>query len=83
MPFSLKNARATYQRFMNFIFKEDISKTIEVNVDDLIIKIRTMQDHSIDLEWVLKKLDEYKVKHNPDKCVSGVKAGKFLGFMIS
>ena len=42
-----------------------------------------MEDHSIDLERVLKKLDEYKVKLNPDKCVFGVKIGKFLGFMIS
>ena len=67
---------------MNFIFKEDISKTIEVYVDDLIIKSRTLKDHFIDLERVLQKLDQHKVKLNPDKCVFRVKVGKFLGFMI-
>ena len=30
-----------------------------------------------------EKLNEYKVKLNSDKCVFGVKVGKFLGFMIS
>ena len=28
-------------------------------------------------------MDKYKIKLNPDKCVFGVKAEKFLGFMIS
>ena len=28
-------------------------------------------------------MDKYKIKLNPNKCVFGVKAGKFLGFMIS
>ena len=83
MPFGLKNVGATYQRFINFIFKKDIDKTIEVYVDNLIIKSQTVEDHSIDLEWVLKKLDKYKVKLNPDKSVFGVKTRKFLGFMIS
>ena len=83
MPFELKNAGAIYQRFMNFIFKKNISKTIEIYVDDLIVKSQTAKDHSIDLERILKKLVEYKVKLNPDKCVFGVKPGKFLGFMIS
>ena len=68
---------------MNFIFKENIGKTIEVYMDDLIVKSRLDEDHSIDLEWVLEKLDKYKVKFNPDKCVLEVKVEKFLSFMIS
>ena len=28
-------------------------------------------------------MDKHKIKLNPDKCVFGVKAKKFLGFMIS
>ena len=35
------------------------------------------------MEQILNTLDRYKIKLNPDKCVFGVKAGKFLEFMIS
>ena len=50
MPFDLKNAGATYKRFMNFIFKSDIRKTIEVYVDDLIVKSKNSERHANDLE---------------------------------
>ena len=83
MPFGLMNTGATYQRFMNFIFKKDIGKTIEVYVDDLIVKNKNSESHANDLEWVFQTFDNYKVELNPDKCVFGIKAGKFLGFMIS
>ena len=49
LPFGLKNARAIYRRLMKVIFKENIGNTIEVYIDDLIVKSRTDQDHSIDL----------------------------------
>ena len=83
MPFSLKNVGATYQRFMNFIFKDDIWKTIEVYVDNLIVKSKNLKSHACDLEQVFQTFNYYKVKLNPDKYVFGVKARKFLGFMIS
>ncbi|KAI5344038.1 hypothetical protein L3X38_011915 [Prunus dulcis] len=38
MPFGLKNARATYQRLVNKIFKEQIGKTMEVYVDDMLVQ---------------------------------------------
>jgi hypothetical protein len=38
MPFGLKNAGATYQRLMDKVFKNEIGKTIEVYVDDMVVK---------------------------------------------
>lgn len=38
MLFGLKNARATYQRLANRMFKHQIRKTIEVYVDNLLVK---------------------------------------------
>ena len=38
MPFSLKNARATYQRAMVTLFHDMMHKKIEVYMDDLIVK---------------------------------------------
>lgn len=34
MPFGLKNARATYQRLVNHMFKDQIERNIEVYVDE-------------------------------------------------
>ncbi|KAI5322126.1 hypothetical protein L3X38_031198 [Prunus dulcis] len=45
MPFGLKNAGATYQRLVNKIFKEQIGKTIEVYVDDMLVKAPERADH--------------------------------------
>ena len=83
MPFGLKNARATYQRLMNHVLQDHIGKNVEVYVDDIIVKSQKSEQHARDLEQILDTLDKYKIKLNPDKCVFGVKAGKFLGFMIS
>ncbi|GKV11641.1 hypothetical protein SLEP1_g22881 [Rubroshorea leprosula] len=83
MPFGLKNARATYQRFANKIFVLLKGKCVEVYVDDLIIKSRSLDQHLEDLEQVFSILQEYGMKLNPLKCTFGVKAGKFLSFMLT
>ncbi|KAI3739905.1 hypothetical protein L2E82_30317 [Cichorium intybus] len=43
MPFGLKNARATYQRLVDKVFKDQIGRNVEVYVDDMVIKSRTEQ----------------------------------------
>ncbi|KAK4383600.1 Retrovirus-related Pol polyprotein from transposon [Sesamum angolense] len=45
MPFGLKNARATYQRLVNKMFKDLIGKTIEVYVDDMLVKSKEEVEH--------------------------------------
>ena len=38
MPFGLKNTGATYQRMMTRMFKDKIGRTIEVYIDDMVVK---------------------------------------------
>ena len=38
MPFRLKNAGATYQRMMTRIFRDKIGHTVEVHIDDMVVK---------------------------------------------
>lgn len=38
IPFGLKNGGATYQRFMNKVFKDQIGRILEVYIDDMIVK---------------------------------------------
>ncbi|XP_073300532.1 uncharacterized protein [Primulina huaijiensis] len=49
MPFGLKNALATYQRLMNLVFQKQISRNIEVYVDDILIKTREISNFIDDL----------------------------------
>jgi len=40
MPFSLKNAGATYQRCMLQVFGDLIGRTVEAYMDDIMVKSR-------------------------------------------
>jgi hypothetical protein len=54
MTFGLKNASATYQRAMNYIFHELISKIVEIYIDDVVIKSKSYKEHLADLQRTLE-----------------------------
>ncbi|KAL5572616.1 hypothetical protein UlMin_022213 [Ulmus minor] len=83
MPFGLKNAGATYQRLVNKMFKDQIGKTMEVYVDDMLVKSLKTEEHIQNLKETFEILRRYKMKLNPSKCAFGVSSGKFLGFMVN
>ncbi|XP_062119380.1 uncharacterized protein LOC133833141 [Humulus lupulus] len=82
MPFGLKNASATYQRAMTAIFHDMIHESVEVYVDDIVVKSQSKFNHIHDLEKEFQRCRKYKLKMNPLKCAFGVNAGKFLGFVV-
>ena len=82
MPFNLKNVGATYQRLVNIIFKDIIGRSVEVYVNDMIIKSLKAEDHARDLSQVFEVLLKHGMKLNLEKYVFGVQGGKFLGFMV-
>jgi len=83
MPFGLKNAGATYQRFMDRVFKGMIGRNLEVYVDDLVVKSNFVEQHIKDLVEVFATLNNNNMRLNPEKCVFGVDGGKFLGFILT
>ena len=83
MPFVLKNARATYQRLVNRMFQKQIGTTMEVYIDDMLVKSTTAVLHIAHLSKVFQILRKYNMKLNPAKCAFGVSAGKFLGFIVN
>ncbi|CAL2230398.1 unnamed protein product [Prunus armeniaca] len=83
MPFGLKNAGATYQRLVNKIFKEQIGKTMEVYVDDMLVKAPERADHIENLAEAFSILRKYNMKLNPSKCTFGVSSGRFLGYLVT
>ena len=82
MPFSLKNAGATYQRAMTAIFNDMMHKEIEDYVDDIVMKSKIRGDHLVILRKVFERCRPYKLCLNPLKCAFGVIVGKFLGFLV-
>ena len=83
MPFGLKNTGSTYQRLMNKMFTHQIGRNVQVYVDDMLVKSLRENDHLDDLQETFDTLRSYNMKLNPNKCVFGVTAEKFLGFMVS
>ena len=49
MAFGLKNAGATYQRAMNYIFHELIGKIVEIYIDDVVVKSKGHQKYLANL----------------------------------
>nr|XP_016471098.1 PREDICTED: RNA-directed DNA polymerase homolog [Nicotiana tabacum] len=83
MPFGLKNAGATYQRLVTKIFKDQLDKTMEVYIDNMLVKSEKKEDHIGHLKEAFKILRQYGMKLNPEKCAFGVTSRKFLGFLVS
>lgn len=83
MPFDLKNAGATYQWEMTYIFNDYMHDIVEYYVDDVLAKSKTREDHPKVLVKIFNRLLEHNIRLNPKKYVFGVTSGKLLGFIIS
>jgi len=65
MSFGLKNAEATYQRLTDKISHELLGKTIEVYVDDMVVKSVRAKPHATDLEAVFARVRRHNMRLNP------------------
>jgi hypothetical protein len=83
MPFSLKNAGATYQRMIQNCLGSQIGQNIQVYINDVVITTRKEESLIDDLKETFDNLDRYKLKLNPTKCSFGVSVGQLLGFLVS
>jgi len=82
MPFDLKNAGSTYQRLIDKIFLELLEKTLEVYVDDTIVKSIKADSYAADLKAVFDRIRRHDLRLNLKKCFLGVGGRKFFDFMI-
>ncbi|KAM2160070.1 hypothetical protein ACFX1Q_043225 [Malus domestica] len=68
MPFGLKNAGAIYQRLVNSMFAELIGKSMEVYVDDMLVKSKHADQHITNLSETFIILKRF-ISKATDKCV--------------
>ena len=83
MLFVLKNAKSTYQRMMTRMFEPQLGKSIEVYIDDMVVKSKVVSEHVGDLRNIFEILRKHKLCLNASKCSFGVGSGKFLGYMVT
>ena len=82
MTFALKNTSATYQRVMNWIFHDLIGVTMEIYIDDIVIKSAAHTSLLVDLHLTFERKHQYSLKIDPLKYALGVSARKFFGLII-
>jgi hypothetical protein len=83
MPEGLKNAGGSFSRMTAKVLHSQIGRNVLPYVDDIIVKSTKQENHIADLQETFANLRQAGFKLNPEKCVFGVKKGKFLGCLVS
>jgi hypothetical protein len=60
-----------------------IDRNVLTYVDDIIVKSIKQENHIADLQETFADFRKVDLKLNPEKCVFGVKKGKFRGCLVS
>ena len=65
------------------MFKPQLGRSIEVYVDDMVVKSKVVSEHVGDLTSIFEILRKHKLRLNASKCLFGVGLGKFLSYMVT
>ena len=68
---------------MTKIFKHLIGGTVEVYIDDMVVKTKEPEGHLVDLKAIFDTLKTYRLQLNASKCAFRVGSGKFLGYLVT
>ena len=81
MPFGLKNASQTFQRFIDNVLRGlDFAYAY---IDDILIALRSEVEHREHVKMVLKRLHEAGLVINIDKCAYAKTEVTFLGYQVT
>ena len=81
MPFGLRNAAQTFQRFI-----DQITRDLEfayVYIDDILVASKSEEEHKQHLRILFERLQMHGLTVNPAKCVFSTSSISFLGHEIS
>lgn len=81
MPFGLRNAAQTFQRFMNEVVHG--LSFIFVYIDDILVASKDERQHKEHLKILFQRLAEYGLTIKASKCVFGVTSLNFLSHTIT
>eukprot|EP00794_Sanderia_malayensis_P005073 gene5073-biopygen4132 len=81
MPFGLRNAAQTFQRFIHQVLRG--LDFVFAYIDDLLIASSSEDEYLQHIDILFARLTEYGIVLNPAKCVFGASSLDFLGYHIS
>ena len=81
MPFGLRNAAQTFQRFIHEVCRG--LDFVRPYIDDILVTSASHEDHARHLRLLFDRLSEHGVTLNANKCEFGQESIDFLGHRIS
>ncbi|XP_076762719.1 uncharacterized protein LOC143430372 [Xylocopa sonorina] len=81
MPFGLRNAAQTFQRFIDTVLRG--LDFCYAYLDDILIASKNESEHREHVRQVFARLQQYGVVINPTKCVFAATEVRFLGYAVN
>jgi hypothetical protein len=83
MSFGLTNALAHFMYLMNSVFMSELDKFVVVFIDDILIYLRSMEEHEEHLRILFQWLRDHQLFAKFSKCEFWIKEVLFLGHVVS
>jgi hypothetical protein len=83
VPFGLKNIPSTFMCLMNGVLRDFLEKFVIILLDDIIIYLKTKEEHGKHLRMVLQVLREQKLYAKLSKCTFYQNQIHYLGHIVS
>jgi hypothetical protein len=83
ISFGLTNAPAYFTYLMNSVFMPELDQFVVVFIDDILVYLKSMEEHEEHLQIVLQRLREHQLYTKFSKCEFWIKEVPFLGPMVS
>ena len=68
---------------MTKMFEPQLGRSIEVYIDDMVVKSKVVSEHVGDLTNIFEILRKHKLRLNASKRSFSVGSGRFLGYMVT
>jgi hypothetical protein len=83
VSFGLTNASTHFMYLVNSVFMPELDQIVVVFIDDILVYLRSMEEHEEHLQIVLQRLWEHQLYAKFSKCEFWIKEVPFLGHVVS